>query len=159
MKNLIVYYSYEGNTEALVNGMKDVIDADIIKLEPVVEKKYKGLLKFAWGGNQVFMVKTPKLKPYKLDLKKYKNIIIGTPCWIGTFAPPIRTFLNDNKIKNKNIYLLVCNGGGVKNTFKDFEKALEGNTIISALDIVYPLKKGKEESIKTVNNWIKDNLK
>ena len=112
MKNLIVYYSYEGNTEALVNGMKDVIDADIIKLEPVVEKKYKGLLKFAWGGNQV-----------------------------------------------KNIYLLVCNGGGVKNTFKDFEKALEGNTIISALDIVYPLKKGKEESIKTVNNWIKDNLK
>ena len=159
MKNLIVYYSYEGNTEALVNGMKETIEADVIKLEPKVEKKYKGLFKFAWGGNQVFMVKTPELKPYKVDLKKYKNIIIGTPCWIGTFAPPIKTFLKDNNIKNKNIYLLVCNGGGIKNTIKDFEEALKGNTIVSTIDIVYPIKNGIEESIKKVNKWIKDNLK
>ena len=26
MKNLIVYYSYEGNTEELVKGMQEVID-------------------------------------------------------------------------------------------------------------------------------------
>lgn len=37
MKNLIVYYSYEGNTEELVKGMKEVIDADVLKLVP--EKK------------------------------------------------------------------------------------------------------------------------
>ena len=34
MKNLIVYYSYEGNTEELVKGIQKVIDADVLKLIP-----------------------------------------------------------------------------------------------------------------------------
>ena len=32
MKNLVVYYSYEGNTEELVKGMQDVIEADVLSL-------------------------------------------------------------------------------------------------------------------------------
>ena len=39
MKNLIVYYSYEGNTEELVKGMQEVIDADVLKLVPKKRKK------------------------------------------------------------------------------------------------------------------------
>ena len=41
MKNLIVYYSYEGNTEQLVQGMCDCVDADVLKLVPKKEKKLK----------------------------------------------------------------------------------------------------------------------
>lgn len=119
MKNLIVYYSYEGNTEQLVKGMKQVIEADILKLIPQKEKKTKSLFRFVWGGMQVYMTKTPKLKKYNIDLSKYKNIIIASPCWFGTYAPPINTFLENNKLKNKNIYLLVCNGGNLRNTWKN----------------------------------------
>lgn len=39
MKNLIVYYSYEGNTEELVKGMQNEIEADVLKLVPKKEKK------------------------------------------------------------------------------------------------------------------------
>lgn len=42
MKNLIVYYSYEGNTEELVKGMKNVIEADVLKVVPKKEKISKG---------------------------------------------------------------------------------------------------------------------
>lgn len=104
------------------------------------------------------MTKKPKLKEYKIDLNQYSNIIIVSPCWFGTFAPPINTFLSDNKIKNKNIYLIVCNGGNLRNTWKDYEKALKGNNIVSKLDLVYPIKNGIEEAINKTNDWITKSL-
>ena len=54
MKNLIVYYSYEGNTEALVEGMKAAIDADVLKLTVADEKPTKSMFRFVWGGVQIW---------------------------------------------------------------------------------------------------------
>lgn len=159
MKNLIVYYSYEGNTEELVKGMKDVIKADVLRLVPKKEKISKGLFRFVWGGMQVYMTKTPELEEYSIDLSKYDNIIIGSPCWFGTYAPPINTFLTENTIKDKNIYLLVCNGGNMRNTWSNYETALKGNNIISKLDLVYPIKNGIEQAKNRVNTWITSNIK
>ncbi len=158
MKNLIVYYSYEGNTEELVNGMKNVIEADVLKLVPKKEKITKNLFRFIWGGMQVYMTKKPELEEYHVDLSQYDNIIIGSPCWFGTYAPSINTFLSENKITNKNIYLFVCNGGNLRNTWSDFEKALEGNKIVSKIDLVYPIKNGIEVSKKQINEWIQKSL-
>ena len=159
MKNLIVYYSYEGNTEELVKGIQSEIEADVLRLEPVKEKKTKSLFRFVWGGMQVYMTKKPELKKYNIDLSKYDNIIIGSPCWFGTYAPPINTFLSENKIENKNIYLFVCNGGNLRNTWKNYEETLKENNIISELDLVYPLKNGIEDAKIKTNKWIKENLK
>ena len=159
MKNLIVYYSYEGNTEEIVKGMQDVIKADVLKLVPKKEKKTKSLFRFVWGGIQVYMTKKPELEEYNIDLSKYDNIIIGSPCWFGTFAPPINTFLLDNKLENKNIYLLVCNGGNLRNTWKNYKELLKENKIVSTLDLIYPIKNGIEEAKNEANEWIKNNLK
>lgn len=159
LKSLIVYYSYEGNTEEIIKGMQDVIEADVLKLVPKKERKTKSLFRFVWGGMQVYMTKRPKLEEYNVDLSKYDNIIIGSPCWFGTYAPPINTFLTDNKLENKNIYLLVCNGGNLRNIWKDYEVALSGNNIVSKIDLVYPIKNGISDAIDKVNKWIKDNLK
>lgn len=159
MKNLIVYYSYEGNTEELVKGMKDVIEADVLKVVPKKEKISKGLFRFVWGGMQVYMKKTPELEEYNIDLSQYDNIIIGSPCWFGTYAPPINTFSTENTIKDKNIYLFACNGGNMRNTWSNFEKALKGNNIVSKFDLVYPIKNGIEQATKKANTWIISNIK
>ncbi len=159
MKNLIVYYSYEGNTEALVKGMKEVIDADVICLEPVKEKKSSGMFRFVWGAQQVYMTKQPELKPYNKDFAQYENIILAGPCWFGTYCPPLKTFLAENKFSGKNFYLFTCNGNNLRNTHKDYMKALEGNTIVSTLDLVYPIKNDIGKAKDEANNWIKENLK
>lgn len=159
MKNLIVYYSYEGNTEALVKGMQSVVDADVLKLEVQDEKPTKSAFRFVWGGMQVYMKKKPELKPYKIDLSQYDNIIIGSPCWFGTYAPAVNTFLSDNKFTGKKVYLLVCNGGNLRNTWKNYESALKGNTIVSRLDLVYPVKNGIADAQKKVNDWIAGAIK
>ncbi len=159
MKNLIVYYSYEGNTEELVKGMKKVIKADTLKLVPKKEKKKDNLFRFVWGAKEVYMTKKPDLEKYDIDIDKYDNIIIGSPCWFGSYAPAINTFLSNENIKNKNIYLLVSNGGNLRNTYKNYEEALKGNNIISKFDIVYPIKNGIDSSIDKVNSWILEVLK
>lgn len=159
MKNLIVYYSYEGNTEELVKGLESEIEADVLKLAPKNEKKTKSLFRFVWGGIQIYMTKNPELEEYKIDLSEYENIIIGSPCWFGTYAPPVNTFLSENKIEGKNIYLFVCNGGNLRNTWKNYEDALKGNRIVSKLDLLYPIKNGIESAKEKTNRWIKGNLK
>lgn len=159
MKNLIVYYSYEGNTEEIVKGLESEIEADVLKLSPKNEKKTKSLFRFVWGGIQVYMTKKPELEEYKIDLSEYENIIIGSPCWFGTYAPPVNTFLSENKIEGKNIYLFVCNGGNLRNTWKNYEDALKGNRIVSKLDLLYPIKNGIESAKEKTNKWIKENLK
>lgn len=159
MKNLIVYYSYEGNCEEIAKHLQKEIKADVLKLAPKKEKKTKSLFRFVWGGIQVYMKKKPTLEEYQIDLSKYDNIIIGSPCWFGTYAPPINTFLSDNKIENKNIYLFVCNGGNLRNTWKNFEEALKGNNIVSKLDLVYPIKNGLKEAKNKASNWIKESIK
>ena len=159
MKNLIVYYSYEGNCEEISKAIQEVINADVLKLVPKKERKTKSLFRFVWGGMQVYMTKKPELEPYNIDLSKYDNIIIGSPCWFGTYAPPINTFLSDNKISNKNIYLFVCNGGNLRNTWKNYEEVLKGNTIVSKLDLVYPIKNGIIDAKNKAKEWIKSSLK
>ena len=159
MKNLIVYYSYEGNCEEISKAIQEVINADVLKLVPKKERKTKSLFRFVWGGMQVYMTKKPELEPYNIDLSKYDNIIIGSPCWFGTYAPPINTFLSDNKISNKNIYLFVCNGGNLRNTWKNYEEVLKGNTIVSKLDLVYPIKNGIIDAKNKAQEWIKSSLK
>lgn len=159
MKNLIVYYSYEGNTEELVKGMKDVLNADVLKLTPKKEKKSTSLYRFIWGGMQVYMTKTPELEEYNVNLAEYDNIFIGSPCWFGTYAPPINTFLKENKIENKKIYLFVCNGGNMRNTWKNYEEALKGNQIVDKIDFVYPIKNGIETAKEKAKEWALTSIK
>ena len=89
-------YSYEGNTEALVEGMKEVIDADVLKLTVAEKKPTKSMFRFVWGGMQVYMKKKPQLALYQVNLDEYDNIINGTPCWFGTYVPAVNTFLSEN---------------------------------------------------------------
>lgn len=153
MKNLIIYYSYEGNCEEISKELEKTLNADVLKLVPKKEKKTKSLFRFVWGGMQVYMTKKPELEPYNIDLSKYDNIIIGSPCWFGTYAPPVNTFLSENKIIDKNIYLFVCNGGNLRNTWSNYEKALEGNKIVSKIDFVYPIKNGIDKAKEKARDW------
>lgn len=158
MKNLIVYYSYEGNCEEISKAIQEVTGADVLKIVPKKEKKTKSLFRFIWGGIQVYMTKKPELEKYNIDLSKYDNVIIGSPCWFGTYAPPINTFLSENEIKDKNIFLFVCNGGNLRNTWKNYNQVLKENKIVSKIDFVYPIKNGIEEAKNKARAWIKENL-
>lgn len=151
MKNLIIYYSLDGNTRFVANIIKRQIESDILELKLMKDFKYKSFLKLFWGGREVVMKKCPEIENFDIDFDNYDNIFIGTPVWVGTFAPPIRTFFNKVKLLNKKIVLFCCYGGSEGKTFIEMKKVLKDNEVISTFGIKEPIKNKIEGEEKVLS--------
>ena len=117
-KILIVYYSLTGNTRFIAETIKDILKADIQEIKPIKDVKPKGAMKFFWGGYKATMKKKPELEPIEKDPKDYDVIIIGTPVWVWTIAPPIRSFLSEYDLSNKKVGFLCCHAGSPGGTLR-----------------------------------------
>ena len=122
MKTAIIYYSQSGNANFVANEMVKHLDADIVRIEPSKAYPDKGFKKFFWGGKSAVMGESPALVPYKFDADKYDVVVIGYPVWASTFAPPIRSFVEQNKasLQSKKIVAFATSSGG--NAEKSFVK-------------------------------------
>ncbi|NFI18435.1 flavodoxin [Clostridium botulinum] len=159
MKNLVVFYSLEGSTKLIANTIAKKLNADILELIP--EKNYCDSVfkKFFWGGKSVLFKEKPKLKNIDIDIEKYENIFIGTPIWVGTYAPPFNTFLDNYNTQNKNIGLFACHGGGgATKFFKNIKKEIPNNNFIGEIDFLEPIKNNKEENIEKAIKWIDESI-
>lgn len=149
MKTAIVYYSMTGNTDYVAKKISDKIGADLIKIEPKKEYPNKGLRKFIWGGKSAVMGETPALEPYEFDGEKYDFIIFGTPVWASSFAPPIRTFIKENKEKldGKKFAVFLCYmGGGAEKALEKLEKYLKIDRFEAQLILIEPKENETEEN-------------
>ena len=112
-KDLIVYFSLEGNTEYIAEQLRSKLGADVLKLVPTKTYHDKGFAKFFWGGKSAIMADKPALEPYSVDLASYDRIIFGSPVWASNFTPPLRTFIDANRsaLTGKRISAYVCMAG------------------------------------------------
>lgn len=141
MKSLVVYYSLDGNTDMIAQKISQKISADIIRLIPEKQIPAGKFMKFFWGGKSVIFNEKPKLTNGKIAVGDYDTIVIGTPVWAGSFAAPIMSFLSENNIQGKDIYLFACHaGGGTQKCFEKFQNQLSGNTIKGTVDFIEPTK-------------------
>ena len=113
MKTLIVYYSLEGNTKYAADKIAQAIGADTLQLVPKKAYSDKGFSKFLWGGKSALMAEKPELEPFDANLDEYEQIVFGFPVWAGTFAPPLRTFIEDHQaeLQGKKIAAFACQSG------------------------------------------------
>jgi flavodoxin len=156
MRTLVVYFSFEGNTRLIAQKIAETISADTIELKTSKQYPKKGLGKFFWGGKSVLFGEMPQLLNQPIDMNPYDRILIGTPVWAGSFAPPIKSFINQYKIAGKQIALFACHGGGgAAKCFANFKKALSDNTFVSEIDFVEPKRKPEENSSKAIR-WAKE---
>ena len=126
-KDLVVYYSLEGNTEYVAEKIKEKIGADLLKLVPKKAYHDKGFAKFFWGGKSAVMAEKPELERISMDISGYERIIFGFPVWASNFTPPLRTFIEDNaeKIKGKRIAAFACqSGAGAEKAFAKLAKCM-----------------------------------
>lgn len=128
MKTLIVFYSLEGSTKTVAEGIAGETDGDLFELKTVKPYPKKGFAKYFWGGKSATFGESPALENTDVDLTQYDKIIFGTPIWVGTFAPPVRTFIRKNKIEGKRISIFACSmGSPPKKAFSKLKKLLKGN--------------------------------
>lgn len=154
MKTAIVYYSMSGNTKFVAEKIAERIEADIIRIEPVKAYPDQGAKKFIWGGKSAVMGEKPRLQPYEFEAEQYDTIIIGTPVWASSFAPPIRTFIYENKgILEKKLAVFTCfSGGGADKAIEKMKKYIGIEKFEAELILVDPkdnVKLENDERIET----------
>ena len=148
MRTAIIYYSMSGNTEFAAEKIAKKLEADVIRIEPVKAYPDKGVKKFFWGGKSAVMGEEPELLPYDCQAEQYDTIIIGTPIWASSFAPPIKTFLSKNRnITDKKIAVFTCfSGGGADKAIEKMKKFIGVDTFLAELILVDPKDKENPEN-------------
>ncbi len=132
-KPLILYYSFEGNTRKIAEYLAEKIDSDIEPIVPIKEMKVRRFGKYFWGGMMVRMKYKPELEPIDHNIGGYDTIILCSPIWSGTFAPPILSLLESGQLKNKRIGYIYTHEGGADDAVAKAEAIIEkDNTLVSS---------------------------
>ena len=169
-KTLVIYFSRrgenyingsiakidKGNTEYVVEFIKDIIGADLFKIE--TEKNYSEsyMICIEEAKAEANANEKPKLKNYLNDISEYKNIIVAGPCWWGTYPYAIFTQLEKLDFIGKNVfYIMTHEGSGIANSEKDLRKYCKGAKIGKGLAIHGADAKNSKSIIE---KYIKENL-
>lgn len=154
MKTAVIYYSLEGNTKYAAKKIAAQLGADLIQLIPVKDYPTGKVSKYFWGGKSATFGESPRLEPYSFDQNQYDLVILGTPIWAGTFAPPLRTFIRENKLTGKKVALFACcSGGATEKCFEQLKKEAGDCTVVSTLRLIDPLKGIQAEVDRSVTQF------
>ncbi len=115
MKYAVIYFSWSGNTRFAAETVAKKAGADLFEIK--TEKPYNSNFnKCCDEAKPECYGKTLRpIKPIEgLDLAKYDVVFVGTPDWWGTMAPPVRTWVTQNKdaLKGKTVCIFQTHGGG-----------------------------------------------
>ena len=111
-KVLVVYYSWGGNTRVVAEKIKAQLGADIVEIVPETAYPTDYSECVAQARKETKAGFRPAIKTKIDNLGDYDVILVGTPNWCSTIAPPVATFLEQNKFNGKKMALFVTHGGG-----------------------------------------------
>lgn len=90
---LVVYYSHSGNTKKLAEQIAGLTGADLLELHPMQEYPRDYNTVVAQAKEDIRKGFSPALQTPIPPLDQYDTILVGTPNWWSTMAPPVKTFL------------------------------------------------------------------
>jgi flavodoxin len=103
MKDLVVFYSWTGNTRVVASELAAKTGADLKEIEEV--KPRKKIIGFITGAFQAVTGRKSKIKPLDFNPDEYDRLFIGSPVWASHNAPAINSFLSVAGLKGKKVYL------------------------------------------------------
>lgn len=152
-KKLVVYFSASGVTKQVAQKIANVVDGDLMEIEPVVKYSDADL---DWHNKQSRSSKEmtnrqsrPAMIKKDISLDQYDTILIGFPVWWYTAPTIINTFIESYDFSNVTL-IPFCTSGGTG--IDGCEKDLRANYS------QYQWKKGKRfignEDDLQIQNWI-----
>lgn len=102
-KILVVYYSRTGSTREIAGQIHSVVGGGMVELETVnpYPAEYRATTEQA--KKELQSGYKPPLKTRIADMAAYDTILVGSPCWWGTFATPVWTFLSGYDFSGKTM--------------------------------------------------------
>lgn len=149
-ENYAVGYVEKGNTEYVAEYVRDITNADMFKVEPLIPyaKDYQTCIKEAKER-----VGNAPIKEKISDISMYEVIYIMSPIYWGTYAPELETALKDLDFSGKTIRIVTTHeGSGLANVVNDIKRICVGaNVLDDALAIVGSQAK---DSKPIIESWV-----
>ena len=153
-KILVSYFSASGVTKGVAEKIAKAIDGDLFEIEPVEKYTNEDL---DWTNKQsrsTIEMNNRSFRPPVLNkvsnIDKYDTIVIGFPVWWYTAPTIINTFIEENNLEGKNVYIFVTSGGSSsEGSFNDLKKAYSNVNFISSRRF-----RGNEPDEEYIN-WVK----
>lgn len=160
-KSLIIYFSRadenysvgyidKGNTEIVAEYVKELTNADMFKVEPLVPyaKDYQTCIEEAKErvGNAPIKEQVPDITPYEM-------IYIMTPIYWGTYAPELETAIKDLNFTGKTIRVITTHeGSGLGNVVSDVKRICNGGNVLD--DALAIRGSSAKNSKQRIEEWI-----
>lgn len=113
-RKLICYFSCSGNTKKVAENIKTIMGGDLFEIEPVDEYTEEDLDWTNDNSRSSIEMKDknsrPKIQNKLENLEFYDTIILGFPIWWYTYPSIISTFLEENDLSGKKIYVYATSG-------------------------------------------------
>lgn len=109
MKTLVVSYSRTGLTAKVADAIAKELKCQHDEIRDAISRN--GPLGFMRSGFEAATKVCPPIK-VKNDPAKYDLVVIGTPVWAGNMSSPVRTYLDDNNGRFKNVAFFCTSGDG-----------------------------------------------
>ena len=155
MRTAVVFYSLEGNTGYAAAKTAHEIGADCIPLVPVKAYPDTGFRKFFYGGKSATMKEVPALQPYGFRAEDYELVVLCSPVWAGTFAPPLRTFLRENDLRGRQIAVIACSSGGnAARCIEGLRKEAKADQLYASVSLVDPKSRPTEQNERLLEEFI-----
>ena len=149
-ENYAVGYIDKGNTEVVAEYVREITNADMFKVEPLVPyaKDYQTCIKEAKER-----IGNAPVKESLNDVSAYEVIYIMTPIYWGTYAPELATVLKEIDFTGKVIRIITTHeGSGLANVVSDVKNICKGATV---LDDAIAIKGTDVKNSKSkIESWI-----
>ena len=142
---LVAYYSWSGNTRALARHVADALGADLLEIRPKTPYPNDYGRCVAQAKAEIAKGHRPELEPLP-DLSRYTLVVVGSPNWWGTLAPPVSAFVADPALAGKRMALFQTHGGGgMQRLERDFRAQAKGTVVGRALAVAGTRAAGAKE--------------
>ena len=148
-------YVKVGNTEIVCNLMKDMIDADIFKIEMRAPYSPVYMTCIEEAKRDLRSNARPELQSLPESIDGYDTVVLAYPNYWGTMPMAVFTFLEAFDFTGKTVLPLCTNeGSGMGGSERDIRRACPGATVKKGLSIT-----GSQaaNSAGSVRKWLASN--
>ena len=137
-KTIICYFSASGVTRSVDEKVANLKNADLFEIEPV-EKYTEADLDWTDKTSRSTIEmqdksSRPAIKNRVANLDDYDTVIIGFPVWWYTAPTIINTFIEENDLTNKKVYVFVTSGSSsFGGSLKDLKETYPNINFISGI--------------------------
>ena len=153
-KILSAYFSYQGHTRQLAKQSQKATGGTLFEIKPAQAYSSDYDTCEAQAKKETREGYQPELAEH-CDIVSYSTILLGTPNWFNTMAPPVATFLASHDFTGKTIIPFCTNGGGgMGHILKDIKKLASSASMQDCLEVYEGNLAAAEEKVAS---WLRKN--